>query len=263
MGGRERRAARRLVGRRPRPATMLALVSLLTLLTMLVAGCATTLPDPVGGATMPPTSATKTTTPGGSATNGVPALKRVFVIPMENKTRDALIGNSAAPYLNALAKQYGVADEFYGTTHPSLPNYFEMTAGSTFGVTSDCDNCYQNQKNVVDQLEAKGLTWKAYTEGVPSACYTGGNTGRYVKHHNPFVYYDDIRKNSDRCKNIVPATSFTSDMASSKLRQSRVDDAAADGQSTMVLQPVRQNLSEHRPVPGATDLNEQHLRPDA
>lgn len=188
-----------------------SLAAMLLILSLLVAGCATTgLPD--GSATTPAGSATGTAT---TTTGGVPALKHVFVIPMENKSVDGLIGNSAAPYINALAKQYGMAAEFYGTTHPSLPNYFEMTAGSTFGVTSDCDNCYQNAKNIVDQVEAKGLTWKAYTEGVPRACYTGGDTGRYVKHHNPFVYYDDIRNNPDRCKNIVPATSFASDMAAS------------------------------------------------
>ena len=130
-----------------------SLAAMLLILSLLVAGCATGLPD--GSATAPAGSATGTAT----TTGGVPALKHVFVIPMENKSLDGLIGNSAAPYINALAKQYGMAAEFYGTTHPSLPNYFEMTAGSTFGVTSDCDNCYQNAKNVVDQVEAKGLTW--------------------------------------------------------------------------------------------------------
>jgi acid phosphatase len=200
-----------MLGRRSLAAPMM----ILSLLSLLVAGCATTA-SPGGSATAPAGSATKTPTPGTTTIGGVPALQRIFVIPMENKSRDKLIGNSAAPYINALAKQYGVASEFYGTTHPSLPNYFEMTAGSTFGVTSDCDNCYQNQKNIVDQVEAKGLTWKAYTEGVPSACYTGGNRGAYVKHHNPFVYYDDIRNNRDRCENIVPATTFARDLASPK-----------------------------------------------
>jgi phosphoesterase family protein/cellulase (glycosyl hydrolase family 5) len=172
---------------------------------LLVAACATTTPQ--GGA-----SGGNIGNDSGSA--AVPALKHVFVIPMENESQGALIGNSAAPYINSLAKQYGVAAQFYGTAHPSLPNYFEMTAGSTFGVTSDCNTCYQNQTNIVDQLEAKGLTWRAYAEDVPSACYIGGDTGAYSKHHNPFVYYDDIRTNPARCKNIVPETSFASDMAS-------------------------------------------------
>lgn len=143
----------------------------------------------------------------------VPALKHIFVVPMENESQSALIGNSAAPYINSLAQQYGVAAQFYGTAHPSLPNYLEMTAGSTFGVRSDCNQCYQQQKNIVDQIEAKGLTWRAYTEDVPSACYTGGDIGGYSKHHNPFVYYDDIRNNPARCANIVPATTFASDLS--------------------------------------------------
>lgn len=145
----------------------------------------------------------------------MPALKHVFVIPMENESESAVVGNRAAPYINSLVAQYGTAAQFYGTAHPSLPNYFEMTGGSTFGVTSDCSTCYQSQTNIVDQLESKGLTWRAYMEGAPSACYTGGDTGAYMKHHDPFVYYDDIRNNTARCKNVVPATSFASDVASS------------------------------------------------
>ena len=209
----ERGAAQGVLWRRSLFPSLMAMVSLLSLF---VAGCATTtLPGGLGGSTTPTGSATKTTTPTGAGTGTMPSLKHVFVIPMENESMSGIIGNNAAPYINALAKQYGVANAFYGTTHPSLPNYFEMTAGSTFGVTSDCDNCYQNQQNIVDQVEAKGLTWKAYTEGVPSACYTGSDTGAYIKHHNPFVYYDDIRNNPARCKNIVPAISFASDIASS------------------------------------------------
>lgn len=194
--------------RRPRGHGSLIVVAVLLAATV-IAGCATSIP-PVSQGTP-----TGSSSESASGQVGVPALKHIFVIPMENESHSALIGNSAAPYINSLAQQYGMAANFYGTAHPSLPNYFEMTAGSTFGVTSDCNSCYQDQTNIVDQIEAKGLTWKAYTEGVPSACYTGGDVGAYVKRHNPFVYYNNIRNNPARCKNIVPATSFASDITAS------------------------------------------------
>jgi phosphatidylinositol-3-phosphatase len=52
---------------------------------------------------------------------------------MENKAYDEIIGNFAAPYENALARDCGLATEYHAVTHPSLPNYIAMTSGSTMG----------------------------------------------------------------------------------------------------------------------------------
>jgi hypothetical protein len=71
----------------------------------------------------------------------------IFVIVEENHGFSDVIGNPAAPNLNALAKAYGVATHYYGVSHPSEPNYVAshpsepnyvaMLGGSTFKVTSD------------------------------------------------------------------------------------------------------------------------------
>jgi len=86
-----------------------------------------------------------------------------------------------------------------------------MTGGSTFGITSDCTNCFVNATNIVDQLEGAGKSWKGYMESMPSPCFLG-NSGQYVQKHNPFIYYDDIRNNSTRCNKIVPFTQFDTDL---------------------------------------------------
>ena len=52
------------------------------------------------------------------------------------------------------------------SAHPSQPNYWTMTAGDYFGHKSDA-NFDLNVTNIVDLLEAKGLTWKAYQEDYP------------------------------------------------------------------------------------------------
>ena len=99
----------------------------------------------------------------------------VFVIVEENHGFADVIGNPAAPNLNALAKQYGLATDYTGVSHPSEPNYVGLLGGDTFGVNSD--NAYYTQKvdkpSLISQLDAKNLPWKAYLQGLPHAGYQG------------------------------------------------------------------------------------------
>jgi hypothetical protein len=145
----------------------------------------------------------------------VPAFSHVFVIVMENHEYGSIIGSSAAPYINSLANSYGLATNYYAASHPSLPNYLALTAGSTFGITSDCTTCYVSATNIADQVEASGRSWKAYMEDMPSPCFTGPSSGNYAMKHDPFMYYNDIRNNAARCAaHVVPFTQFWADMSS-------------------------------------------------
>ena len=73
----------------------------------------------------------------GSAAS-VPPFNHVFVVTMENHSYGQIVGSSSAPYINGLAKSYGLATNYRAVSHPSLPNYLALTGGSTFGITSDC-----------------------------------------------------------------------------------------------------------------------------
>ena len=147
---------------------------------------------------------------------GLPNFKHIFIILMENKESGDVIGSSDAPYINSLAHQYAMAANYYGVSHPSLPNYLELLGGSTFGITSDCTDCFVNSSNLTDQLDAAHKSWKAYMEDMPSPCYVG-DAGDYAQKHDPFIYFNDIRNNSARCANIVPLTRFGSDLAANAL----------------------------------------------
>jgi len=137
----------------------------------------------------------------------------VFTIVMENEESSSLIGNSAAPYINGLANSYGLATQYYGVSHPSLPNYLALTAGSTFGIASDSTTCWVGATNLADQIEAGGRSWKAYLEGMPSACFVG-DAYPYMQKHNPWIYYNDIRTNAARCAaHVVPFTQLGTDLA--------------------------------------------------
>ena len=125
-----------------------------------------------------------------------------------------MIGSASAPYINGLANSYGLATQDYAISHPSLPNYLALTAGSTFGITSDCTTCWVNSTNLADQIESTGRSWKAYQESMPSACFIG-SSGTYVQKHDPWIYYNDIRTNTARCTaHVVPYTQLGSDIAS-------------------------------------------------
>ena len=141
----------------------------------------------------------------------------VFVIVMENKEHGDVIGSPSAPYTNALARRYASLTRMYGVTHPSLPNYFALTAGTTFGVTSDCTDCQQTGRNVADELEKTGVSWKAYLGGMPRACFKGAFSGTYAKKHNPFMYYPSVADNSSRCRKVVPEAQLARDLQKGRL----------------------------------------------
>jgi phosphatidylinositol-3-phosphatase len=155
-----------------------------------------------------------TVTPPSS---NIPAFRHVFIIMMENEAIDNILGNTDAPYINSLAQQYAVAAQYYGITHPSLPNYIAAISGDTQGITNNCNDCFIDAPNISDQIEAAGKTWKAYMEAMPSPCFVGDSGSLYRQKHNPFIYFDSIRNNPARCANIVPFTQFAVDLEANAL----------------------------------------------
>ena len=121
------------------------------------------------------------------------ATSHVVVVVMENEERSSVLGSAAAPYINQLARRYGTAAHSYAITHPSLPNYLALVGGSTQGITSDCTDCEATGRNLGDQLDAKGLSWRSYLEGLPEPCFMGATAGRYARKHDPFSYWPSTR----------------------------------------------------------------------
>src|SRR4051794_40227341 len=145
----------------------------------------------------------------------LPSFSHIFVVVLENKEINRVLGSRQAPYLNQLAASYAVATRSYGVTHPSLPNYLAMFAGDTFGVKENCLDCYQSASNLAGQVEASGRSWRAYFESMPSPCYVGNSPdGLYAQKHNPFVYFDAIRNDPARCGRIVPLDRLNGDLGS-------------------------------------------------
>ncbi|HZR45141.1 MAG TPA: alkaline phosphatase family protein [Candidatus Manganitrophaceae bacterium] len=143
----------------------------------------------------------------------------LFVIMMENTSYETLTGNPAAPWINAAAAKYGVATRYYGVSHPSQPNYLAATSGSTNGVATNHDVTLK-VRNLVDQLEASGKSWKDYQQSL-SLC--DGNKlssicgdRLYVRKHNPFVSYLNVQMNPARMANVVDLSELDADLRSGR-----------------------------------------------
>jgi hypothetical protein len=113
---------------------------------------------------------------------------------MENKDYRAVIGSRKAPYENALARHCGLATNYHGLTHPSLPNYLGATGGATFGVTDDAGPPAHRLggDSLFGQLARKRLSWRAYEESMPRPC-AAAPAGSYAVKHNPAAYFTRIR----------------------------------------------------------------------
>ena len=147
----------------------------------------------------------------------VPDFSHVVVIVMENKECSEVLGSRQAPYLNRLGRRYAALRDLYATTHPSFPNYLALTSGSTLGARATCARCRYRARNLVDELEAAHLSWRAYMEGMPSACYKRSRAGPYAERHDPFLFYVDIRDDPRRCADVVPLTRLGPDVRAGRL----------------------------------------------
>ena len=152
---------------------------------------------------------------GAVASAGMPASHHVVLVVEENHSFSSVIGNPAMPYLNSLATRYGLATRYYANTHPSIGNYFMLTTGQIV-TNNDSFTGVINVDDVVKHLQTSGKTWKSYAESLPYAGYTGGDTGAYVKRHNPFSYFSEVVNSSEKY-NLVQFTQFATDLANNQL----------------------------------------------
>lgn len=141
-----------------------------------------------------------TSTPQASATAST-AIKHVVMIVEENHSAN-LITSRSMPYLTS---QVGVKFSNYkNIVHPSLPNYFALTAGNTL-VSKDCgtstSGCMQSVNNIYHQADSLG-GWGQWSESMKTNCQPS-NSKPYVVHHAPAPFFNDLT--STDCKvNDVP-----------------------------------------------------------
>lgn len=127
---------------------------------------------------------------------------------MENRSYDQAMSGG---YTAQLARRYGVATNYHGVSHPSLPNYLAITSGSTWGIADDGYHPLP-PTGLGAQLTAGGVTWRAYMEGMSRGCLSSSYP--YALKHDPFAYYG-----GDCPPQVVPFSTFEPDLRGGSVPQ--------------------------------------------
>jgi hypothetical protein len=195
------------------------------------------------------TLATALAAPAPAGASGLPPVKHIFTIVLENQdfAETFLQGQVQAPYLTRTLPSMGaLVPGYWGTGHSSLDNYIAMIAGQGPNVDTqnDCNDSstmgdaahpsfsidargqaigtgcmYPPQvPSIADQLDANGLTWKGYMEDMDGTCHTPGSRpdpGDYRTKHNPFVYFHATTDRQAYCDaGDVPLGQLSTDLSS-------------------------------------------------
>ena len=186
-----------------------------------------------------------------AAPAAMPSYDHIFLIILENHSTDEIIaGTSDAPTLNRLAKDYGIASNFYAIRHPSEPNYVAMLGGDTFAIADDdafyckpgstewgCPGASKpgyvdhtvSAPNLAQQLDQRGISWKGYFEDIPepaSRVYRWPSADRpvagkpdslYAVKHNGLMTFRSVQDDPRRAEKIVGFDALDRDFASGAL----------------------------------------------
>jgi acid phosphatase len=117
----------------------------------------------------------------------------VVVVVEENRSQANIIGNQAAPFINALAAGGAMMAQSFAETHPSEPNYLALFAGNTFGLKKDsCPVDVGAQPNIASELLAAGRTFGGFAEDLPTVGSTACSAGKYGRKHVPWVNFSNV-----------------------------------------------------------------------
>ena len=162
---------------------------------------------------------------------------RIITVMFENQYRNYVIKN---PFLKKLASAGADMTNYFGAFHPSQTNYLASFAGEICGVTNDNPPIKPlMQKTLVDLLEEKKVSWKAYMEAYPNEPWKKSwenpdypakdtpieqhppkgakNLSRYYRKHNAFASFHSVQKSKERWNKIVDDHAFWYDIKHNQL----------------------------------------------
>ena len=155
---------------------------------------------------------------------------RLYVVVFENTDYSVAI---ADPNFAKWAHKGKLLTNYHAVAHPSQPNYIATIAGSTLGITDDNVHNLPN-KNLVDLLEAKPISWKSYNEDYTGVCNLAATIGSavcpnqsvktsktalYARKHDPFISMIDVQNTTSRCAKIVSGAQLTTDKTNNAIPQ--------------------------------------------
>ena len=155
--------------------------TLLAMALLAASSCVTTPPPPRGP--VPPLDATN--------------IRRVVVVVLENGSP---VKAAQQPFMQFLERRGTRFDRYFGSAHPSQPNYIAMISGSTAGAVTNCPLTLDRPH--IGQ--ALGSRWRVYAEDYPAIagkCNLVRTNGKYARRHVPFLSFRDVQAGD--CAQIV------------------------------------------------------------
>jgi len=198
--------------------------------------------------------------PARPAHETLPPIHHVFVLLLENQSYGVTFGShSPASYLaRTLPARGALLTHYYAIGHASLGNYIALVSGQAPNLATqlDCSNYVDFRasapgldahgqlpgqgcvypptvSSLPDQLEAAGLSWRAYMEdmgknparepatcghvplGAPETTNLASGGDQYAAKHDPFVYFHSIIDDRARCdSHVVNLERLPQDLAS-------------------------------------------------
>lgn len=136
---------------------------------------------------------------------GLPVYDHIVIVVEENKGYDEIIGNLAdAPYLDSLENEGASLTAMFAEEHHSQGNYFWLFSGSNQNVAfedaipdrSNNPNYPFHASNLAQQLIAKGLSFKGYSEALPAIGSKVKTKGHYARKHVPWISFANVPQGS-------------------------------------------------------------------
>ncbi len=146
-------------------------------------------------------------------TSNVGQLDHVFLIYMENKGVNDIVGSPNAPYINSLINSNGYANNYFALGHPSDPNYIRIMGGSDFGIDYNPTSNVINAPSLMQEMDQAGISWAGYAQSMP----TPGDivsSGDYSVDELPFAQFNYVFDNTPAYlqEHLLPLTQLSTDL---------------------------------------------------
>jgi hypothetical protein len=147
-------------------------------------------------------------------TSNVGQLDHVFLIYLENKGVNDIVGSPNAPYLNQLINSELYDSNYYALGHPSDPNYIRPLGGSDFGIDYNPTLAGINAPNLMQEMDNAGISWAGYAQSMP----TPGDltsSGDYSVDELPFTQFSYVTDNTPAYlqEHLLPLDQLSADLA--------------------------------------------------
>jgi phosphatidylinositol-3-phosphatase len=219
-----------------------------------------------------------------AAREPLPPIRHVFVLMLENQSYRVTFGSrSPAPYLaRTLPARGALLTQYYAIGHASLGNYIALVSGQAPNASTQLDCAVYEEfrasavaldahgqlrgsgcvyprivRSLPDQIEAAGLSWKAYMEdmgknparesatcghvalGALETTNLASRGDQYAAKHNPFVYFHSIIDEKARCdSHVVNLERLPQDLASAATTANYIfitPNLCSDGHDTQCI----------------------------